>query len=91
RVNDQNILANTVLIKVWQKGKRKKGIFIEYSKTEKMLLEYLASNSHISLSKFCRISKISRKQAEEILAKLIALEVIRIDLNEKGATYSLVP
>ena len=91
RVNDQNILANSVLIKVWQKEKRIKGIFIKYSHTEEMLLEYLESNSQISLSKFCRISKISRKQAEETLSKLIALDVIRIDLNEKGAIYSLEP
>lgn len=91
RVYDQNILANTVLIKVWQKEKRKQGILIKYSETEEILLDFLESNSQISLSKFCRIGKISGKQAEETLAKLIALDVIRIDLNEKGATYSLAP
>lgn len=91
RVGDQNILANTVLLKVWQKEKRKKGIFIEYSRTESILLDYLESNKEISLSRFCRLGKISRRQAEETLAKLIALEVIQIDLSEKGATYKLLP
>ncbi len=89
RVGDQNILANTVLLKVWKKDKRKKGIFIEYSRTEQILLDYLGSNGEISISAFCRIGKISRRQAEETLAKLIALDVIRMDLNERGATYSL--
>ena len=91
RVGDQNILANTVLLKVWQKEKRKKGIFIAYSKTESILLEHLESHTEISLSKFCRLGKISRKQAEETLAKLITLGVIQIDLTVKGATYKLVP
>ena len=89
RVNDQNIRANLVLLKVWQKEKRKKGIFIKYTKTEEILLEYLELNQSISISKFCRIGKISRKQAEEILAKMIVLEVIDIDISEKGALYSL--
>lgn len=91
RVGDQNILANTVLLKVWRKEKREKGIFIEYSKTESILLDHLESNQEISLPRFCRMCKISRKQAEETLAKLIALEVIQMDLSEKGATYKLLP
>jgi predicted HTH transcriptional regulator len=89
RVNDQNIKANRVLLKVWRKGRRKKGIFIKYSQTEKTLLNYLEVNSEISLSKFCRISKISRRTAEEILAKLISLDVLQIRLSEKGTVYKL--
>ncbi|MCK4748893.1 MAG: ATP-binding protein [Bacteroidales bacterium] len=91
RVKDQNFLANNVLLKVWQKEKRKKGIFIEYSRTEEILLEYLELNPQISISKFCRIGKIPRKRAEETLAKLIALEVIQIEMSEKGAAYRLAP
>jgi len=91
RVDDQNLLANKVLLKVWQKEKRKKGIFIEYSRTEEILLDYLESNPEISISKFCKIGKITRNMAEETLAKLISLELIQIEMNEKGATYSLAP
>jgi predicted HTH transcriptional regulator len=90
RAGDQNLLANKVMLKVWQKEKRKKGILVEYSKTEEMLLDYLESNKQITLSKFCRICKIQRRQAERILSDLIALDVIRIRISEKGATYSLV-
>ncbi len=89
RVGDQNLLASRVMIKVWQKEKRKKGILLEYSDTEKLLLDYLKSNESITLSKYCRISRIHPRQAEDILANLLVLEVIRISLDEKGARYSL--
>lgn len=89
RIDDQNIKANTVLLKVWKKEKRKKGILIKYTRTEKLLLDYLDKNEDITLSRFCRISKIARQQAEEILAKLISLEIIDINITEKGAVYSL--
>jgi len=90
RVMDQNLLANRVMIKVWQKEKRKKGILLEYSHPEKILLDYLKSNEYITISKYCRICKINLRQAEEILSDLLVLEVIRIHLNEKGARYSLI-
>ena len=90
RVMDQNLLANRVMIKVWQKEKRKKGILLEYSHPEKILLNYLKSNEYITISKYCRICKINLRQAEEILSDLLVLEVIRIQLNEKGARYSLI-
>ena len=89
RVDDQNIRANGVLLKVWRKEKRKKGILIKYSKTEEVLLDYLEESDDISLSKFCRISKISRQQGEEVLAKLISLDILEIRISEKGAVYSL--
>jgi predicted HTH transcriptional regulator len=89
RVGDQNLLASRVMIKVWQKEKRKKGILLEYSDAEKLLLDYLKSNESITLSRYCRISRIHPRQAEDILANLLVLKVIRIRLDEKGARYSL--
>ena len=90
RVEDQNLLANRVMMKVWRKEKRKKGIFLEYSHAEKLLLNYLKTNEEITLSKFCRLGRIGFQQAEEILSDLIVLEVIRIRFSEKGARYSLI-
>jgi len=91
RVEDQNLLANTVMLKVWQKEKRKKGIRITYRETEKILMDYLAINTMISLSRFCRIGRITRKEAEDILADLIVLDVLRINIGEKETWYDLAP
>jgi predicted HTH transcriptional regulator len=90
RVGDQNLLANRVLVKVWQKEKRKKGILVEYSNTEKLLLDYLKSNNSITLSRYCKLCRLHPRQAEDILSDLLVLEVIRIHMDEKGARYSLI-
>ena len=66
-----------------------KGTYIEYSKNEKILLSYLSENSDISLSKFIRISKITKYEAEKILINLASLNVININISEKGVKYSL--
>ncbi|HEC43765.1 MAG TPA: ATP-binding protein [Bacteroides sp.] len=91
RVGDQNLLANRVMLKVWQKEKRKKGILLKYSEAEEKLLNYLESNEHITISKYCRIARLKLLQAEEILSNLIVLDVIDIRTSEKGALYSLIP
>ena len=91
RVDDQNLLANMVMIKVWQKEKSKKGIRLAYRETEKILMDYLEQNSQITISKFCRIGKISRGKAEDILADLVVLEILRIHFSEKETWYSLAP
>jgi len=87
RINDQNILANRVLIEVWKRKKKPQGTFIKYSKNENDLLSYLMENKKISLSKFTRVSKLTVKEAEKILINLLCLDVIQMELNEKGALY----
>ena len=91
RVADQNLLANRVILKVWKKEKRKKGILLEYSSAEKVLMDYLTSNEFITLSKTCKICKIHPRQAEDLLSDLLVLEVIQAHLSEKWVRYSLAP
>jgi len=89
RVNDQNLLANNVLLKVWQRKKRKKGVYVKYTDKEKFLLEYLQKNSTITLSKFYRTAQISKQQAEKILVNFVVLNIIEIVFTEKLTFYKL--
>jgi len=91
RVKDQNILANTVLLRVWQLEKRKKGITIRYTDKEKILLDYIDNEGVITLPKFRAIAGISRKVAEKVLVDLITLKIIRMDVTEKEVYYHINP
>jgi predicted HTH transcriptional regulator len=89
RVNDQNLLANRVLLKVWEKETNNKGTWIKYGDAEKKLLNYLRENPHITLSKFSRIAKISVRSAEDILVNLILPGILEIEITEKLVFYHL--
>jgi predicted HTH transcriptional regulator len=89
RVGDQNLLANRVLLKVWSKDKHLKGVFLKFTETEKMLLDYLETNEFITLSKFTRLAGISRLKAEDILVKFILLKTIRIIFTAQNTLYTL--
>jgi predicted HTH transcriptional regulator len=91
RVNDQNLLANTVLLNVWRLQKRKKGITIRYTDKEKILLDYINKNGTITLAEFRSIAGISRKLAEKVLVDLITLKIINMEVTEKEVFYHLSP
>jgi predicted HTH transcriptional regulator len=89
RVRDENILANTIHLKVWKKRHQTKGVFLKFSEKEKLLLSYLETNSSISISKFCKIGLITKKTAENILANLIALGLVEMAYENQHFSYKL--
>ena len=89
RRKDQNLLANKVMLNVWKHEKAQKGKYLKYNEEEKILLTYLQQHSHITLSQFCRIAKISRNKAENILAILIAFQILDIEFTEKQTSFVL--
>jgi predicted HTH transcriptional regulator len=86
---DQNLVANRVLLQVWRTEKKKSGVLVKFSKAENALMDYLAKNGSVTLSKFRKISGISSYKAESILANLIIFKVLIMNASEKGFTYEI--
>ena len=86
---DQNLLANKILLKVWEKEYREKGSILRYTEKEEILLHYLDQHEQITFSKFCRIGRVSNKMAEEILSTLICFRIIEMEITEKSTSFSL--
>jgi predicted HTH transcriptional regulator len=78
RIHDENILANSIHLKVWKQKKNTEGVFLEFTDKENILLNYLQINDTISISKFCKLGLLTRKTAENILANLISLGIIEM-------------
>ena len=89
RVKDQNILTNSIQIRVWKNEKKRKAIFIKFTETERKLLEYLQTQE-ITISQFIKLSGLSRKKVSDILVRLISLGIVEINYNDKEITYKAV-
>lgn len=90
RVNDQNLLADKTLLKVWKRKESNIGTYIKYSENEKILLNHLEKFNTITLSEFSEMTNISVHKAEIILVNLIVLDIIEMVFSEKGTWYQLV-
>ncbi len=91
RVEDQNFMANGVLLKVWNKRKNEKGVKISFTHTERSLISFLEEHSKITLSAFKKYSGLNIKRCEHILADFIVLDIIKINFSEAGVYYTLKP
>jgi len=91
RNNDQNLVANRVLLQVWRKEEKPKGVIVKFSKAENMLMEHLQKNGSVTLSGFRKIARIPAHRAEAILANLIIFKVLIMKASEKGFRYELNP
>jgi predicted HTH transcriptional regulator len=89
RLFDQNIKANRILTNVWKNERKKKGVFLNYGKEEKILIDFLSENKQITLSKFMKIARTGRLEAENLLINLILMNIISIDVTEKAVYYKL--
>lgn len=91
RQNDENFLANRVLLRyLSDKTTTPRKNLIAYGPQERLLFDFLSKNDDISLSKFARVAKISVQKAEKILALFLKWEVIQWRATEKGIRFSLV-
>ena len=91
RHNDQNLVANKVLLQVWRKKQKKTGVTVKFGKVENFLMNYIKENESVTLSKFIKITGISSYRAISILANLIVLQVLVMNASEKGFSYTLNP
>jgi predicted HTH transcriptional regulator len=89
RHGDQNLVANHVLLHLWHKQERKKGVLIRFGKPENALMEYLKANDKISFSGFKKIAKVPAYRAEKIIVNLLLCKVLEMNVSEKGYSYSL--
>jgi predicted HTH transcriptional regulator len=91
RHNDQNLVANRVLLQVWRKEEKRSGVLVKFGNTENSLLDYLGNNGSITLSRFRKIACIPSRKAESIIANLVLLRVLIMKPSEKGFSYELNP
>ncbi|MEJ2596029.1 MAG: ATP-binding protein [bacterium] len=91
RKDDQNLLANGVLMKVWSKRKNNRKIKFVYSKPVQEVLFFLRNNPYITLSETINVSGLSKYKAEHLLSDLILLEIIQMEISETSARYKLIP
>jgi len=89
RVDDENILANRILVSGLKRRNSNDGTYITYTTTDKILLEYLEEHPHISFSEFKELANLSSSKADKILINFIALGIIDVKYIEKEFLYCL--
>jgi predicted HTH transcriptional regulator len=89
RKEDENLLANKVLVEVFKRKKAKQANIIRYDLPEKFLLEYLSKNRQITFSEFCRLAKIPPYIAERVLVNLVSIGLVRVHHTKQSDYFTM--
>jgi predicted HTH transcriptional regulator len=89
RKDDENRLANKIMIEVWKMKKSPDGILISFSDDEKCLLDYLENNSKISVSKYSRIAHLSYRKAEQVIINFRSLDILKDSFSDNRIEYCI--
>ncbi len=90
RIDDENILANGVQMKIWKKLNTSSDINFVYSEDAKAILELLVNQVTLSLDKILSIINLSRFKIENILAELVIMKVINMTVDIDTVLFSLM-
>lgn len=89
RVDDENKLANEVLLFSWKKQERTDGLLLPLTRPVKKLMDYLADHPYIHLRHFCRLARIKYTTARNILSDLMAVGTLKYIIVDKQIVYAL--
>ncbi len=88
RVNDENMLANGVIVKYWQRLDNPQGVYLKLTEAEQKLLGYIEQNGQVSFSKACRIAQCNKRKTENILANFMAIGVVEPVFANNNVYYA---
>lgn len=89
RVNDQNFIADEVLMRVWKLKTGKNKLLVRYDSFEEKLLALLRTKQEITLDDFLVSCKIKPYLAVKILANLISIDIVAYRITESKTYYYL--
>ncbi|MCC8142614.1 MAG: ATP-binding protein [Tannerellaceae bacterium] len=87
RVNDENILANEILMLSWKKKLKTEGTLLKISRPVEKLFSYLDDHPHINVNQFCKIGRINYYTARNILSDLLAMDTLQYTIVDNHIVY----
>ena len=89
RVKDENLVADSVLLRVWKSDKFSKPAKIAFTETETLLLHFLSEHREITLQEFQQMAHINKRRAEAILADFIIVGTIELVQTSQNTVFRL--
>ena len=88
RVKDQNIIANSILLKIWKYQNNRQNVKITFTDAEMFLLKYLNDNKKITINEFIQKAQINKKEAERIIVNFTTTNLLNYEITEKVIFFS---
>lgn len=89
RINDENIIASPIQLKIWKTERHQKSLQMVLSEKENVLFDYLKVNPKVTVGQYSRLAFISRIDAENILIDFTVFGLIKHILTQDDEYFTL--
>ncbi|MFK5856360.1 MAG: ATP-binding protein [Bacteroidota bacterium] len=90
RIDDQNMLANGIQMKIWNKQNEMNDINFVYSDEARIMLSMFDDTEFLTLENVLSVVKLSKFNIENILAELILMKVLNMSVSTDKVLFSLM-
>ncbi len=87
RFNDMNLVADDILRNYWKMQSENKGVYIQYSEEEKIILNYLENNPDCTFVQIKKALKIKYSVLRRVLINFVLAGVLHLDFTEDGSKF----
>jgi predicted HTH transcriptional regulator len=89
RYQDQNIMADSILIKIWNKEKSLKEIQLVYTEELKSILSFIEKNEPVTVHDLRINFNLSKFKAEHVLSDLVIFDVLKMEIFDTTINFYL--
>lgn len=89
RYEDQNQMANGVMMKLWKKENSGESITITYDDSVQELMQYLNNNAISDLKDIQYVSGLSKHKTEDLVSDLIIMDMVEMVFKDEKDYYRL--
>ena len=88
RIHDENIQATIVHLKYWQHNKAPDGSLVTFTDREERLLNVLKEKGSVTLSQCCKLCRLNRFAASDLLADFIRFGIVTPIYKDRVFQYT---
>jgi predicted HTH transcriptional regulator len=89
RYEDQNLLADSLLIKLWNKEKNQNDIQLIYTEELRNILLFIEQNEPVTVNDILSAFHLSKFNTEHLLTDLVIFDVLKMDMLETTIQFYL--
>ncbi|MDD2195606.1 MAG: ATP-binding protein [Bacteroidales bacterium] len=91
RLDDENMLATPLQVKIWKAIRYRKPVLFSLTHQDNALLDFIRTKQRVTVDECSRAAFMSYRETEKRLINLVVLGVIEFKLTQEGDFFDITP
>ena len=89
RIDDENFLADAVLLDIWKNQRKYHQVEISSFSEEESLLRFIEAEENVNIKQVIEFSKLNYHNAKRLVSNLVFLNILDYTIGKEGTTFNV--